>query len=239
MRDYFDRLAALREALRLEHEGACHRPTLHFPVHASLHGYAQLGPAELGWTQRQVHAYLAGLMDSDGSFRTEKRAVRGMRSPHYRINIRCAQVAPSPAIELLAKTFGGSMGIRHEKRPNSRDLATWSLHDKAAVPAIRSILPFLVVKQTEAWLLLELRGLKERGKGGLTEWVHANRWHDQVQMRKRCYTTDQVASFERIHRAIQELHSGGIAKTSSLPKFNPDTVDDNLAPLQSQTQQRV
>src|SRR2546422_3741445 len=58
-----------------------------------------------------------------------------------------------------------------------------------AEPAIRALLPYLVVKKTEALHLLQLRRLKAEGKQGVTEWVHANRWRDSVRMRKRCYTT--------------------------------------------------
>lgn len=77
------------------------------------------------------------------------------------------------------------------------------------------MLPHLIVKKQEAWLLLELRLLKAEGKKGASEWVHANRWHERVRMRKRCYTPGQVADFERLHREIQDLHSGRSACTGS------------------------
>ena len=168
------------------------------------------GP-ETPWTREETLAYLAGIMDSDGSFRVEKKKVLEMLSPHYRINIRASQVTPSPAIELLAKTFGGKLTIKRTKRPNHRDLVGWGLHDGCAAAAISVLYPYLVVKKHEAELLLELRELKAQGKKGITEWVHANRWHPFVTMRKRCYTQDQVAEFERIHREVQALHSGGSA----------------------------
>src|SRR3972149_2824201 len=76
------------------------------------------------WTREETLAYLAGIMDSDGNFRIEKKRVPEMLSPHYRINIRAAQVTPSPAIELLAKTFGGKMAIRRSRQPNHRDLVS-------------------------------------------------------------------------------------------------------------------
>lgn len=88
-------------------------------------------------------------------------------------------------------------------------MVAWSLHDRAAVPALAGLLPYLIVKRAEAYLLLDLRRLKAEGKKGMTEWVHPNRWRDSVRMRKRCYTPDQVAQFDRIHRAVQDLHAGG------------------------------
>jgi len=160
------------------------------------------------WTREETLAYLAGIMDSDGNFRVVKMRVPEMLWPHYRINIRASQVTPSPAIELLAKTFGGKMTIWRTTRPNHRDLVGWGLHDGRAAAAINALYPYLVVKKHEAELLLELRQLKAQGKKGLTEWDHPNRWHTSVTMRKRCYTSDQVAEFERIHREVQALHSG-------------------------------
>ncbi|MCJ2532215.1 MAG: hypothetical protein LN413_07970 [Candidatus Thermoplasmatota archaeon] len=90
-----------------------------------------------------VHAYLAGIMDSDGTFKIEKRRVKGMINPHYRIKIGAGQVAPSPAIHLLAKTFGGTVRVRDYGPKGHRPLARWSLFDKSAVPALEALLPYL------------------------------------------------------------------------------------------------
>lgn len=196
----------VRQALRRSHDGIDRAGKLG-PSLPSFEGYQQLTPEQLGWTRKQLLSYLAGIIDSDGNLRIEKRRVKGMIGPHYRINIRCGQVLPSRAVELLAATFGGRVGLSKSRRPNQRDLATWSLHDKMAEPAIRALLPYLVVKKTEALHLLQLRRLKAEGKQGVTEWVHANRWRDSVRMRKRCYTTSRVAAFERIRQAVLALHS--------------------------------
>ena len=173
------------------------------------------------WRPEETLAYLAGVMDSDGNFGVVKKRVPRMLWPHYRINIRAAQVAPSPAIELLAKTFGGNVTIRRARRPNHRDLVGWGLHDGRAAAAIKALYPYLVVKKHEAELLLELLQLKAQGKKGLTEWVHPNRWHPAVTMRKRCYTKEQVAEFERIHRTVQALHSGSTAADPSSYSLRP------------------
>src|SRR3989449_6720542 len=178
----------VRQVLRRSHDGIDRAGKLG-PSQPSFEAYQQLTPEQLGWTRKQLLSYLAGIIDSDGNLRIEKRRVKGMIGPHYRINIRCGQVLPSRAVELLAATFGGRVGLSKSRRPNQRDLATWSLHDKMAEPAIRALLPYLVVEKTEALHLLQLRRLKAEGKQGVTEWVHANRWRDSVRMRKRCYTT--------------------------------------------------
>ncbi len=155
----------VRQALRRSHDGIDRIGKLGPPL-TSFEGYQRLTTEQLGWTREQLLSYLAGIIDSDGNLRIEKRRVKRMIGPHYRINIRCGQVLPSPAVELLAGTFGGRVGLRKSHRPNHRDLATWSLHDESAEPAIRALLPYLVVKKTEALYLLELRRLKAQGKQG-------------------------------------------------------------------------
>jgi len=204
----YDEMEAVCEALFHLHEGTWPSAGRSLPLRPSVVGYHELTPTALGWSRGQLFAYLAGIMDSDGSFRVEKRRVRGMLGPQYRINIRCAQVVPSPAVDLLAKAFGGRLARKKARWPSGRNLVSWSIFDRKAIPAIEALLPYLRVKNTQAHLLLELRGLKARGKMGLTEWVHPNRWQRPVKMRKRCYAPEQVAEFERLHRAVQALHSG-------------------------------
>lgn len=148
------------------------------------------------------------MMDSDGNFKMERKRVRGMLNPHYRIAIRASQVYPSPAIELFAGTFGGNVNVRNSGGAGHRPLAHWALYDRSAEPAIAALLPYLVIKAPEARLLLRLRELKAAPKEGLTEWVHANRWHEAVRMWKRCYSEAQVRAFDRLYLTLRALHAG-------------------------------
>ena len=199
------RLEEIADALARLQQGRL-ATSRHLPVSTCMDGYELLSPPRLGWTREETLAYLAGIMDSDGNFRILKKRGQRMRWPYYQIIIRCAQVKPSPAIELLARTFGGSIATKRERRQNHRDLDSWSLHDKAAFVAITELLPHLRVKSRDAWILLELRRLKSRGKEDLTEWEHRTRWQRVIPMRKRSYSADQVAQFETLHRKLQELH---------------------------------
>src|SRR5438128_10753796 len=96
---------------------------------------------------------------------------------------------------------------RFSRSRHQRDPVSWSLHDRAAQRAVEALAPYLVVKQAEAHLLLDVQRLKAQGKQGVSEWFHANRWRDSVRMRKRCYTVAQIATFDRIHQTVQALHS--------------------------------
>jgi hypothetical protein len=185
------------------------------PIPPLAQGLHELGPTEFGWSGEELLAYLAGVIDSDGSLRVEKRRAMRMIGPHYRINIRCAQVKPSRAVDLLAQTFGGRVGAKESTHPGHRPLASWSLHDGSAALAVEALLPYLRVKHREAQLLLELRALKTRGKDGITIWTHRTRGPRAIPMRKRCFTPEQNAEFERIFRAVQLLHRGVPAETGS------------------------
>ncbi len=162
-------------------------------------------------------AYLAGVMDSDGYFKIEKRSVKRMINPHYRIKIGAGQVAPSPAIELLSKVFGGTIRIRGDGRKGHRPIAHWGLFDRSAVPALEALLPYLVIKAPQARLLLQLRELKARGKLGITEWTHKTRWQRPIKMRKRCYSKSQVRAFDRLYRTVKALHADSPPLTLPLP----------------------
>ncbi len=162
-------------------------------------------------------SYLSGVLDSDGYFKIEKRRVKGMINPFYRIKIGAGQVAPSPAIELLAETFGGTIRVRGDGHRGHRPLARWSLFDKSAVPALEALLPYLVIKAPQARLLLQLRQLKAKGKFGTTEWIHPTRWHRPIKMRKRCYSKSQVRAFDRLYRTVKALHGDNPPLTLPLP----------------------
>ncbi len=137
------------------------------------------------------------------------RETKGSKSAwtQYRISIRCAQVEPSPAAELLAKRYGRSASMARMAARSYR------LHETRSLQFGRFDFfevkqpPKVLEKRAEAYLQLDLRRLKAEDKRGMTEWRHANRWRDSVRMRKRCYAPDQVAKFEQIHRAVQALHS--------------------------------
>jgi len=209
----------------------------HYPLPAGMNGYVCLTPAQLGWTREETLAYLAGVMDSDGNFRIYRKRVSAMRWPHYRINIRCAQVIPSPAVELLSTTFGGRITTVKASRPNSRDLASWNLHDRAASPAIEALLPYLRVKWLDACLLLELRHLKSRGKEDITEWEHRTRWQRLIKMRKRSYSSSQVADFERVRQSLRALHDGS-ASSPSIALVAPSSAACRLSACSSPSRSR-
>lgn len=108
-------------------------------------------------------AYLAGAMDSDGSFGI-KRSTYAMRvrgdatQPVYSERAMLKQVTPEiPA--LLHECFGGTLR-REVKGGNFKPLHAWMTTDTNAAKVAEALLPYLRVKRRQAELLLELRETK-------------------------------------------------------------------------------
>src|SRR2546422_11276988 len=102
----------VRQALRRSHDGIDRAGKLG-PSLPSFEGYQQLTPAQLGWARKQLLSYLAGIIESDGNLRIEKRRVKGVIVPHHRINILNGQVLPSRSEGLLVPTLRIA-GARHK-----------------------------------------------------------------------------------------------------------------------------
>jgi hypothetical protein len=109
-------------------------------------------------------AYLAGAMDSDGSFGIKRHTyamrIRGDASqPVYSERASLKQVTPEIP-HLLKDTFGGRCAPQNASSKNGRPLWGWDATDVIAATAAKRLLPFLRVKKPQAELMLELRRTK-------------------------------------------------------------------------------
>jgi hypothetical protein len=115
-------------------------------------------------TKNEILAYLAGAMDSDGSFgirrKTYSMRTRGDLSPGYSERVGLKQVTPEVP-QLLKETFGGGVGVSKPGTKNSRPLWHWGATDRIAADAAKALLPFLRIKKRQVELLLELRSTKD------------------------------------------------------------------------------
>jgi hypothetical protein len=78
---------------------------------------------------RTVLAYLAGVLDSDGTIGIKRntysmRVVKDSIAPTYSERIHIRQVE-RPALELFAATFGGNIGVNDPSAKNGRPLFRW------------------------------------------------------------------------------------------------------------------
>lgn len=101
-------------------------------------------------------AYLAGVMDGDGSF-SLLRLKKGSKNYLYTPMLQCASWRLE-FIHLLKETFGGNLvsGKVHIKKngENGHALTCWKLRSrKNCSPILKELIPFLKIKQLRAMVL--------------------------------------------------------------------------------------
>lgn len=90
-------------------------------------------------------AWLAGLIDGDGSF-----TVHGRGSAHIEISM-----TDKNTIDFLQATFGGNVYTPHKARPNARQYWKWIVGPTWMRENLRHLVPWLVTKKSRALLIVE------------------------------------------------------------------------------------
>lgn len=108
-----------------------------------------------------ILAYLAGVLDSDGYVKISVQKALRMRLTGYAAIIGVSQLWPSEAINLFEETFGGKKYLPMRK-PGSRAMARWEVRDCISEIALSELVPFGLVKDEQAKLLLKFIGLKTK-----------------------------------------------------------------------------
>lgn len=108
---------------------------------------------------RNVLSYLAGAMDSDGTFGIRK-STHGMRNgkqfhPGYTARISLKQVTPEVP-QLLHETFGGSLRQVAGATENSKPFWHWEATCLCATKACERLRPFVLVKKRQVDAIVEL-----------------------------------------------------------------------------------
>ena len=151
-------------------------------------------------------AYLAGIMDSDGSFTIVKDSSRERRegkTPAYGEMLSISQCEPE-AIQLMASLFGGHIHAERVPHSTRRTLYHWQATHTKAIAIVHALLPYLRIKRAQGEVLLALRAIKERGKKANTHktGTYANRLRPEVVAEmealrleiirlKRCHAFDE------------------------------------------------
>jgi hypothetical protein len=110
-------------------------------------------------------AYLAGVIDSDGTIgvKLNSYAAKSGWQVSYSERVHIRQVTRE-AIDLLAETFGGNVGIEDPHAKRGKPLYRWGVTDKRAVMVLEALLPYLRIKREQAQNCLDLRVVKEASK---------------------------------------------------------------------------
>lgn len=103
-------------------------------------------------------AYLAGIIDSDGCIGIQKYS----NCNAYRVILTVVQ-RDLALVEYLYSTFTGSVNIVKGSVGNKRFYFRWVVTDKKAMEVLGKCLPYLKLKQSQAYLAQQLFELKKSG----------------------------------------------------------------------------
>jgi hypothetical protein len=126
-------------------------------------------------------AYLAGLIDADGSITIEGRNYKHTTNKGYRVKI-CVYNCRQKIIDYLIDTIGGSNRSNNINRSHAkwRDCIEYKLLDNQAIKLIEGILPYLIIKKKQALIALEADKINKQFSSS------DKRWH--LELKVECDT---------------------------------------------------
>lgn len=156
-------------------------------------------------------AYIAGIVDGEGCIRIKKaKAYRcqGRVTPGYHASIQIKMV-DEPAIRFIAETLGGWYYKQEKNCKGGRLLYCWAASDKKAADIIRTLLPYLRIKKTQAEAVLELRQLQSEGMKHRTKVTgyrnFPNKYGTPRQVANYSFSDEYVERCDSLYRLVKEL----------------------------------
>lgn len=165
--------------------------------------------------QRQavLWAYLAGLIDGEGSFVIQKTSVEKIakssrsKTPKY-LAYFCIGMVDKEPLDLIKDTIG--MGKVYEERvPNRRSI--WRIRFAGRItlmPFIRQLLPYLIVKKKQAELLLNF----------CENWVTP----DNEGGKRKLVSDEELQRREEAYLKMRKLNAVGAAATTKSKSIRED-----------------
>ena len=155
-------------------------------------------------------AYIAGIVDGEGYVGIKKvKALNGGRvnpSYHERIQIR---MVDEPAIKFIADTLGGNYYKEKAHCNNGRPLYCFQSNDASSVHIIKSLLPYLRIKNTVALTVLQLRKLKENPDKISVPIRMRGRWGKIITRPTWRYSSEHIDNCDKLWRKCRELNRVG------------------------------
>lgn len=107
-------------------------------------------------------AYLAGVLDSDGYISVHGSTRRGKTYYAARVGIAGTRRQPH---DLAASIWGGTVSLYLPKNPRHRGQYQWSRTGDVAAQIVAAVQPYLLVKQEQARIALEVQEFVQFGRG--------------------------------------------------------------------------
>lgn len=137
--------------------------------------------------------YVAGIFDGEGYITINKYRHPSGRHIRYQLHVGIG-MTDKPVIEAIAKQFGGmSTSYKSPKKVTHRRVFEWRVSSKSAVPFLKAVQPWLMVKKEQAKLVLEFQ-----------EHVTSNASVFKYQPERRgemyAYREHVLAELKRLHK---------------------------------------
>ena len=111
-------------------------------------------------------AYVAGIIDGEGSIGIYQQKARGYRSKVMRVTV---DNTDEWLIRQLLMWFGGHINRRSDHRGNRKDVWQWYVESKKAGNFLRLILPYVRMKRPQVELALQFQERKHPCRGHTEE----------------------------------------------------------------------
>lgn len=140
-------------------------------------------------------AYLAGIVDGEGCITiTRLSPNEKQHTKNYRFQFTLVIVNTSPAlITWLHDNFGGRVVRKKVDRTRHKQTWAWVLKESAAIPLLKRLLPYMVIKRRQAEAVIELK----------RDWVYF-RGH-------RMISTEELSRRSALWEEVRRLNRPGIA----------------------------
>jgi hypothetical protein len=115
-------------------------------------------------------AYCAGVLDGEGTIAITRNRPRGptQHSPSFGLIVSVSNTN-NALILFLCSLWGGTVIVSSKPKGNRRAAYRWLISGRKAVPFLKAVLPFLIIKRAEAELGIKFQSTKHYGPKRLSE----------------------------------------------------------------------
>jgi len=168
-------------------------------------------------------AYVAGVMDCDGSFMIVSRP--GGRRFEPRASL--SQVTPQVP-EFMKETFGGDIQYQ-ELRPPKRNRYMWRVSCAGAIKVCEVSLPYLLIKKARAEALLELWGLRDAKYRTYAYWYGADHpdWKSGQLITTR--EAQAIIGYNNFYSVKQAIKTGVLLALPGIPGKSVARIPKEMA----------
>ena len=154
--------------------------------------------SELKGKNKEILAYTAGIVDGEGCIGVGRNS-RNNRTYFIRILVANTDVL---LLEWLKQQWGGDIALRkHKNHQNWKPYRCWRISHRRALDFLRQIRPYLIIKQAQADLALQMPSLKK---------YRSLRIPTQGIPPGSCLSDDSLHELEFLKQQMHKLNQKGV-----------------------------